>query len=116
MLKKNDTINSKHIIEKINKTSELNVKVKMNKYEIDELSFLKDKKVIKGINPILEQNNKFYAIKVTDIIASSPKTLKEARGIVISDYQNHLEKIWISELTKKYNIKINEDVIYNLSK
>ena len=116
MLKKNDTINSKHIIEKINKTSELNVKVKMNKYEIDELSFLKDKKVIKGINPIVEQNNKFYVIKVTDIIASSPKTLKEARGIVISDYQNHLEKIWISELTKKYNIKINEDVIYNLSK
>jgi len=47
MLKLSDTINSKHVIEKINKSSELNVKVKMNKYEKDELSYIQNIKINK---------------------------------------------------------------------
>lgn len=116
MLKLNDTINSKHILNTINKTSELNVKVKMNKYEIDELNFIKGKKINKGINPLIEFNNKFYVVSISNIIPASPKNIKEARGLVTSDYQNFLEKQWLSELSKKYSFKINEEVIYNLSK
>ena len=116
MLKLNDTINSKHILNTINKTSELNVKVKMNKYEIDELNFIKGKKINKGINPIIEFNKKFYVINITDIIPACPKNIREAKGIVTSDYQNFLEKQWLSELSNKYTFKINEEVIYNLSK
>ena len=39
---KKDTINSKHVLDKINKDSELNLKVKTNKYEVSEISFLKN--------------------------------------------------------------------------
>jgi peptidyl-prolyl cis-trans isomerase SurA len=116
MLKTNDTINSKHIIEKINKSSELNVKVKMNKYEIDDLTFAKGKIIKKDINPIYESNNKFYVLKVANIIPAGPKTISEAKGIIISDYQNHLEKKWLSELYNKYQFKVNDNIIYNLSK
>ena len=116
MLKSNDTINSKHILEKINKSSELNVKVKMNKYEKDELSYIQNKKIIKGINPIIEHNKKFYVLNVSELIPSGSKSLKEAKGLITSDYQNHLENQWLEELNKKYSIKVNSDVIYNLSK
>lgn len=116
MLKLSDTINSKHVIEKINKSSELNVKVKMNKYEKDELSYIQNRKINKGINPIIEHNNKFYVLKVSEVIPSGPKSLKEARGLITSDYQNLLEKLWLEELNKKYTVKVNSEVIYNLSK
>ncbi|MBP6459295.1 MAG: peptidylprolyl isomerase [Crocinitomicaceae bacterium] len=113
---KNDTINSKHVIDKINATSELNVKVKMNKFEIQETPYLKDKKLKKGINPLYEFNGKYYVIKVTEIIPSSTKLLTEAKGLITSDYQNYLEKIWLDELNKKYTFKVNESIIYSLDK
>jgi len=115
-LLKNDTINSKHVLEKLNATSELNVKVKMNKFEISETSFLKDRKFNKGLNPIYESNGKFYVVKVANILPSSTKLLTEAKGIITSDYQNYLEKIWIEELIKKYTFKVNENIIYSLDK
>jgi peptidyl-prolyl cis-trans isomerase SurA len=114
MLQSSDTINSKHIIEKINATSELNLKVKMNKYEIDELPYLSNVEIKKGINQIIQYNGKFYVLKISEIIPPCPKTIKEAKGLIVSDYQNHLEKIWIEELYKKYNFKIVDNVIYNL--
>jgi peptidyl-prolyl cis-trans isomerase SurA len=115
-LLKNDTINSKHIIEKLNATSELNVKVRMNKFEISETAFLKDKKFKKELNPIYEFNGKFYVVKVTNLLPSTNKLLSEAKGIITSDYQNYLEKMWIDELTKKHTFKINENIIYSLDK
>ena len=33
------------------------------------------------------------------------------KGVVISDYQNHLEKVWIEELKSKYSIVINNKVL-----
>lgn len=113
---KNDTINSKHVIEKLNATSELNVKVKMNKFEIQDSPFLKDTKLKKGINPVYEYNGKYYVIKVAEIIPASTKLLNEAKGIITSDYQNHLEKMWLDELNKKYTFKVNENIIYSLDK
>ena len=39
-----------------------------------------------------------------------PKTLKECRGTVISDYQEVLEKEWIEQIRAKHTVKINEEV------
>lgn len=40
--------------------------------------------------------------------AGNPKTLDDARGLYISDYQNYLEKEWLKSLRNKYEIKINK--------
>lgn len=39
------------------------------------------------------------------------KTLAEARGLVVSDYQEYLEKYWIAELEMKYPVKVMEPVL-----
>jgi len=44
-------------------------------------------------------------------IPPGPKTLEDARGLYISDYQNYLEKKWLKKLRKKYKIKVNKKVL-----
>ena len=46
-----------------------------------------------------------------DIIAPEPKTLEEAKGLYISDYQSYLEKEWLKKLRKKYKIKVNKKLL-----
>ena len=111
---KNDTITSKHVLEKLNEKSELNLKVKTNKYEINEISYLKGRTFKLGTNPIYEFGGKYYVIKVNQLIPAGPKLLVDAKGLITSDYQNYLEQEWLKELAKKYTFTINEKVIYSL--
>ena len=45
-----------------------------------------------------------------------PKTLKEARGLVTSDYQMKLEQEWVQTLKERYPVKINEKVLDKVRK
>lgn len=47
-------------------------------------------------------------------IISKGKEFKEIKGIVIADYQNFLEKIWIDQLKAKYTVKVNNKVLDNI--
>ena len=53
---------------------------------------------------------------VTELIPPSIKKLEEARGYVIADYQDHLEKEWVSSLMNIYPIEINTEVFNSLIK
>jgi peptidyl-prolyl cis-trans isomerase SurA len=62
-------------------------------------------------------NNRNKAVsfyKIEKILPVANKELNEARGFVIADYQNFLEKQWIRELQKAYKIKVNQDVFKSL--
>ncbi|MCB0699009.1 MAG: peptidyl-prolyl cis-trans isomerase [Chitinophagales bacterium] len=45
-----------------------------------------------------------------------PKTLDEARGYVIADYQDYLEKKWNKELRDMYPVKVNKEEFEKLIK
>jgi peptidyl-prolyl cis-trans isomerase SurA len=49
-----------------------------------------------------------------DVIPPEPKTLDEARGMYISEYQNFLEKEWLKELRKKYKVKVNKKLLKSI--
>jgi peptidyl-prolyl cis-trans isomerase SurA len=110
----NDTINSKHVLDKINKESELNLRVRTNKFDKESTNFLKDRTLNKGINKAFELDGKFYVIKVNELLNPKEKEFSEAKGAATSDYQNFLEKNWLEELAKKHAIKISYDVLYSL--
>ena len=44
------------------------------------------------------------------------KKLNEIKGLVISDYQNKLEKDWIKKLEKKYPVNINNELLSSIIK
>jgi peptidyl-prolyl cis-trans isomerase SurA len=48
---------------------------------------------------------------VTKLIPESFRTLDEARGMVINDYQQEVEEQWIKDLKSKYKITVNQDVL-----
>ena len=55
-------------------------------------------------------------MSVEKIIPPTPKTLDEARGYIIADYQDQLEKDWVASLKVKYPVVINEPVLMSLVK
>ena len=110
----NDTINSKHVIEVINKDTELNLKVKMNKFDINQTAFLKNQNLSKGLNSMYEFEGKFYVVKVAAVLPIMQKEFQEAKGASTSDYQNYLEQEWLTELRKKHPIVIYDNVLYGI--
>lgn len=54
--------------------------------------------------------------KIESIIAPSQKELKDARGFVIADYQDYLDKLWVEKLKKEYNVTVNQNVYNSLVK
>ncbi len=48
---------------------------------------------------------------IREIRKPEHKTLKEARGLVTSDYQVELEQQWVKSLKERYPVKINEKVL-----
>jgi peptidyl-prolyl cis-trans isomerase SurA len=42
------------------------------------------------------------------------RSFEDARGMIVNDYQEILEKNWIEQLKKKYPIKINEVLLKSI--
>lgn len=55
-------------------------------------------------------------MKIEEILPPTAKTLSEARGYAVADYQDFLEKQWVEELRKEYPVKVNEDMLKTLIK
>src|SRR5690606_38320768 len=49
-----------------------------------------------------------------DLFPPEPKTLDEARGLYISEYQNFLEKKWLKALRKKHKVKVNKKLLKSI--
>jgi peptidyl-prolyl cis-trans isomerase SurA len=57
---------------------------------------------------IVEKDGRVNQVRVKAVLPPGYKTLAEARGQATSDYQNYLEKQWITELRAAYPVKVNQ--------
>lgn len=102
-----------------NKENMVQVMVKNEKFERfrnRDLKSLKwEKGIITDVIPAADfKTVKFYKIK--DIIPAGPKKLSEARGYIVADYQEELEKEWIAKLKDTYKVKVKKAVVKSLIK
>jgi len=117
--KTNDEIKAK-----LNAKNPLAVDIKINLNEAGENaavdSFVTankpaaDVKLIKFMNPEAGNSKVFSVVRKT--IPPQPKELKEVKGLVTSEYQNQLEKDWLTELRAKYPVQVNEITVSRLFK
>lgn len=54
--------------------------------------------------------------KLVEIVPSRLKTLAEARGYVVADYQDYLEKEWMKQLSEEIKVTIDQDVLNSLKR
>jgi peptidyl-prolyl cis-trans isomerase SurA len=93
-----------------------NIGIFYGTYEKGQTRYTTAEKVIDKVNwtkgeTQITANGKVYLLKIHEVLPPSPKKLSEIRGIVIADYQNHLEKEWVDSLKQVYVINVNEDVL-----
>ncbi len=64
-----------------------------------------------GLSHVYFYNDAYHLVKVKAAYPKTHKTFDEAKGKVVSDYQNVLEEQWLKELNSRYNIKLNTEVL-----
>ena len=63
-----------------------------------------------------DDNSASFALIFKIYPTPGQKTFADARGDVVSDYQDAIDKKWIAELKKKYPVKVNEEVMKSIAK
>ena len=62
----------------------------------------------------IDVNEELPITIVVGKILKAPEVYTDVRGVITTDYQNYLEKIWIESLRKKYTVVINQEVLNTL--
>ncbi len=103
---------------KVNKESEKGrVSVIEGKYEKGQYDVVDKIDWKAGLTPVKKINDSSYQfILVKHIVGPESKSLKEAKGYIVSDYQEYLEKTWLEQLRKKYPVSVDESVFRSLIK
>ncbi|RPG80280.1 MAG: hypothetical protein CBC74_005965 [Crocinitomicaceae bacterium TMED114] len=65
-----------------------------------------------GITAVEEVDGQLRFVQIVEVLPPTGKTLDEARGKVIADYQDFLEKSWIAELRARYDCEVNTEVLH----
>lgn len=60
------------------------------------------------------RNRTYKFMKIEELLPAAEKTLKEARGYVVADYQDQLEREWVESLREEYKVKINQKVFNDM--
>ena len=103
------------ILEKVNYSSPLNLQITTKKFSRGENKYISDAGWKIGISDFIKgKDGSIILVDILEIIPSQKKELFETKGKVISDFQDYLEKIWLVELKRKYEVKVNTDVLHSL--
>lgn len=113
-LLKNKKITRDSLLTVINKDNPLNLVIKEDKFEKGENAIIDGIVWEKGMTDNFMNANAVVFVDVKRSLPPQLKTLNEVRGAVTADYQNYLEKEWITALRAKYPVTVNESVFKTL--
>jgi peptidyl-prolyl cis-trans isomerase SurA len=93
------------------------VSVISGKYEKGQYDAVDQTNWVAGTSALkMLPDSSYQFVRINKVIVPEPKSLKEAKGFIISDYQEFLEKNWMQELRSKYAIVVNNEVFKALIK
>lgn len=95
------------------------ISIQKGYYEFDKLKDVSKDDIKEGkLSPLRKNTDGTYSATYAEKIyeQGTNKTLDEARGYVIAEYQDYLEKNWNDSLRKKYPVKVDEKVFDSMVK
>ena len=95
------------------------VSIQRGHYEYSKFTDVPRADLIKGklSKPVKNADGTYTVVKVEESFEQpTTKTLDEARGYAVAEYQDHLEKEWSDELRRKYPVKVEEKVFATMVK
>lgn len=104
------------IKKELNKDAIVNIMIDEGYYEEGSSGLPKEYTLEKGVSKVYKQGDYYYVILGKDIVPSSQKTLDEARGRVVSDYQIYLEENWLDALKKEFTYKVDNKTFNKVKK
>lgn len=115
--KNRGVITDSDILKKINAEAPLSLQIKNNKFAEGENQYIDSIEWKVGVSKdIVLKDGSYILVDIHSVLPQGPKELSEARGRVISDYQNTLEAEWLVELKSKYSVSIDIKVLHSLIK
>ena len=64
-----------------------------------------------GLSKIYKHNDSFVVVNVNKILPREQLSFEEAKGRVITNFQDQKEKSWIQELHLKYKVVVNDEIL-----
>jgi peptidyl-prolyl cis-trans isomerase SurA len=97
------------VLDKLNINSALKVRVGHGVYEKkdEEVLSMIDWKL--GVSKKVNLNDKVYVVNIAQLLDKGPQKINDSRGLIIADYQTHLDKEWVKVLREKYTYSINKE-------
>ncbi|REE25118.1 peptidyl-prolyl cis-trans isomerase SurA [Winogradskyella pacifica] len=104
--------NSEAVInEKLNTNDKQNVIFTKGTYTLDNPVLPSGFKATKGVSAVYEHHDAFHVIDVVEILPAGQKSLDEAKGNVINDYQTEIETNWVTDLYARFNVEVNQETL-----
>lgn len=88
-------------------------------YEFSRFTDIPRSDIKKGVPSQAKRNaDGSYSVVIADEVFDQPsqKSLEEARGYAVAEYQDQLEKNWNAELRSRYPVKVDEAVFTSMVK
>lgn len=109
-------ISEENILENMNTNDDLNVISTADVFEKGNQALPEGFEFTEGVSKIYKHNDAFHVLKVNAVMPSTNKTLEEAKGRVVSDYQNYIEENWVKGLNERFEVKIDNSVLKRVKK
>jgi len=88
-------------------------------YEFSHFTDVPKSDIVQGkpSKAVKDKDGVYTVVKASEVLSiPSDKTLDEARGYVIAEYQDYLEKKWNDSMRSKYPYKVDETVFKSMVK
>lgn len=100
-----------NIKKQINVDNQINVSFIIDTLDATHQALPKGLNLKAGVSNVFKHNDAYSVVKVNSVLPKTQKTFEQAKGSVVSDFQEQKEKDWLLDLTNKYKVTINTEAL-----
>ncbi|PIB30081.1 peptidylprolyl isomerase [Gaetbulibacter sp. 5U11] len=100
-----------NIKKQINVDNQINVSFIIDTLDATHQALPKGLNLKAGVSNVFKHNQAYSVVKVNSVLPKNQKTFEQAKGSVVSDFQEQKEKDWLLDLTNKYKVTINTEAL-----